>query len=592
MRRIRPDLVVAVLLLAAHTAAVWGHTGVFWGDIGRWSHEVERLALGELPYRDFQWHYPPFGLFVEGLAARIIGTDRTPLSIITTALAAMLVVASVFLSRRALGRHDTALSAIALILSCSFAPTVGAALPRGLYSPAAIVGAVCTAIAAVNFLRSLSNAPGNSVAWMALFCALGVLSKQDFWVPAAYMVGTTVVRSRRLTAAWISGGVTLAGVAGIIAIAGVDILLPLLGGFGHATLAGGQGFPSWERITIDILTLALVGGTVFALASLAKRQLLVKPLLVCGAVAVLAAGIHVTASMQTTLPAPGELSSPTQNNLSYQLKRDSPLLRPAIGWMRERVSRTPIPVSLAPLLLLAVALRWRRLPTPRREFIALTLGLAVALRFRRAFEGTEWFEFVLALPILLAAVELLLAFDEAELRRWRTASVAVLGVLAIWAYAALGRGPGTGRHFAEVTSTLRGPMHWRAGEAHDYAVVLAAVDSLDASRTRPLVAFGFTGGFNYFLKRPNPFPITQDFYFSAFNADSLVEHRPPGLLLIDNHVFKGGSFGAATFALGQWEQPRVPAPYDFYDRPRFERLRTGCSPVPLQGSMFDLYSCP
>lgn len=592
MRRIRPDLIVAILLLAAHTAAVWGHTGVFWGDIGRWSHEVERLALGELPYRDFQWHYPPFGIFVEGLAARVIGTDRTPLSIITTALAAVLVIASVLLSRRALGRRDIALSAIALVLAFSFAQTVGAALPLGLYSPAAIVGAVCTAIAAVNFLRSLSDDPGHSVEWMALFCALGVLSKQDFWMPAAYMVGTTVVRTRRLSAAWISGGVTLAGVAGVIAIAGTDILLPMAGGFGHATLAGGQGFPSWERITTDILTLAIVCGATFALASIAKRRLLLMPLLVCGAVAVLAAGIHVTASMQTTLPGPGELTTPTQNNLAFHLRRDGDLLRPAIGWMRERVSRTPIPVSLAPLLLLAVALRWRRLPTPRREFIAIALGLAVALRFRRAFEGTEWFEFLLALPILLAAVELLFAFDERELRRWRTASAALLGVLALWAYTALGRGIGTQKHFPAVTSTLRGPMHWRTGEARDYAVVLAAVDSLDPSRTRPLLAFGFSGGFNYFLKRPNPFPITQDFYFSAFDADSLVANRPPGLLLIDNHVFKGGSFGAATFALGQWEQPRVAAPYDFYDRPRFDRLRESCAPVPLPGSMFDLYSCP
>lgn len=35
MRRIPRDLVLALLILGAHTMAVWGYTGLFWGDIGR-----------------------------------------------------------------------------------------------------------------------------------------------------------------------------------------------------------------------------------------------------------------------------------------------------------------------------------------------------------------------------------------------------------------------------------------------------------------------------------------------------------------------------------------------------------------------------
>lgn len=79
LRRVGPDVLIALLLLTLHTIAVWSHISTFWGDIGRWSHEVERLALGELPYRDFQWHYPPLGLWVEGGLAALIGTERAHL---------------------------------------------------------------------------------------------------------------------------------------------------------------------------------------------------------------------------------------------------------------------------------------------------------------------------------------------------------------------------------------------------------------------------------------------------------------------------------------------------------------------------------
>ena len=591
MRRIRVDVLVALLILGAHTYLVWGNTGIFWGDIGRWSHEVERFARGELPYRDFQWHYPPFGLWLEGGAARVLGTDRTPLTVITTSLALLLVVASVQFTRQVLDRTDAAVVAVSLVLAFAYAQTVGAPVPLGVYSPAALVGTLCMANAARLFLKSLSADEGRDADWMALFAALAVLSKQDFWLPAAYMVGTTFLRSRRPGAVAISASVFLVGVAIIVWTAGVGILLSLAGGFGHARLAGGQGFPSWERLTIDLFTLSLVGAVVSAMASVARRRLLILPLAVFGGMAAVTGGLHIAFSMRTLLPEADALTTPTQNALSYHLQAGGSLVRPAIGWLRERASRTPIPVFLAPLLLLATALRWKKLPQPRRAAVALLLGLAIAIRARRAFEGTEWFEFLLTLPIMLASFELLLGLEEVPLRRFRTMSVGVLALLAVWAYSALGRGPGTVRWYP-AAETIRGVVHWKPSEVRDYRLLLAAVDSIDPSRTRPLFGFGFSGGFNYWLKRRNPFPVTQDFYFSAFDADAVLATRPPGLLLIDQHVLEDGSFGAATFDWRSWEQPRVAAPYRWYDRPRFDRLRTGCAPIPLGRTIFQLYACP
>ena len=591
MRRIRVDLTVALLLLAAHTLAIWGYTGVFWGDIGRWSHEVERFALGELPYRDFQWHYPPFGLWLEGGAARLLGTDLAQLSTITTTLAALLVVTFVYYSRDVLDRADAVVVAICVVLAFSYAQTVGAPLPMGLYSPAALVGALCIANTARLFLKGLATNSSRDAEWMALFAALAVLSKQDFWIPAAFLVGASTWRSRRLGPAVVSATVTAVGVALIVWTAGAHMLLPLAGGFGHAKLAGGQGFPSWERLTVDMFALALVSGVFLLLATLVCGKRFLRPMVAAGVVAMLMGGLHIVASMNTVLPPADGLSNPTQNALAYQLKAGTSLLRPAIGWLRERVSRTPIPVSLPPLLLLFTALRWGKLPHPRRTTVALLLGLAIAFRARRAFEGTEWFEFLLTLPIVLASVELLLGLPDVQWRRLRTATYGTLAVLAVWAYAALGRGVGTGRHYPAAT-TLRGTVHWKPTEVQDYQRLLATLDAIDPARARPLWAFGFSGGFNYFLRRRNAFPFTQDFFFSAFNADSVLRQRPPGLFLLDHHVLEDGSFGVAGFNWRSWEQGRVAAPYAPYDRPRFDRLRAGCPAVAMDSTMFQLYACP
>lgn len=594
MRRSGGAILLALALLAIHTLQVWGYTGVFWGDIGRWSHEVERFALGELPYRDFQWHYPPLGLWVEGTLARVLGTDRLPLSLITTALAAALVATFTVYARDVLGRPDAAVMTIALVLALAFAQRVGAPLPLGLYSPAALVGAVCIANAARFFARHRVDPSPHDAEWMALWAALAVLSKQDFWIPAAFLVGAMTLLTRRPGAIVVSGGVTLLGVAAIVVTAGAGVLLPLAGGFGHAQLAGGQGFPSWERIAVDLFALSLVSGGVFLVASVAARRLMVGPLLGAAVLAAVTGGLHMAASMRTVLPDPGSLLTPTQEAMSYHLREGQPLLRPALGWLRRRVSQTPIPVSLAPALLLLTAYHWKRLPDTRRVTVALLLGLAIALRARRAFEGTEWFEFLLSLPILVASVELLLSLrPEVPLRRVRLGMVGALALLAAWGFVAYGRGWGTMRVNPQVTTTRRGDVRWIAPQARDYLGVMAALDSLDPARQRPLLAFGFTGGWNYFTERHNPYPFTQDFFFSAFDADSVLSlPRPKGLFLIDNPALANGSFGAATFDVSRWEQPRVPAPYDTFDRPRFDRLRQGCAHVPVDRTMFVVYACP
>lgn len=119
------DVVAALVLLAVHTAFVWGYTGKFWGDVGRWSHEVERFARGEVPYRDFQWHFPPLALWIEGYAARLIGTGRTQLSIIATSISVVIVMAYVCYVREVLRRVDVAIVMAGLLMALAYVQTGG-----------------------------------------------------------------------------------------------------------------------------------------------------------------------------------------------------------------------------------------------------------------------------------------------------------------------------------------------------------------------------------------------------------------------------------------------------------------------------------
>ncbi len=593
VNRIYITLALALAVLGVHTLLVWGYTGQFWGDIGRWSHEVERFAHGELPYRDFQWHYPPLGIWVEGLAARLIGTDRTPLSIIATSLSVVIVVGYVYYARRVLRANDAVIAMSSVLLALAFVQSNGAPLPLGMYSPAAIVGAAPLAWALVLFTRQLDE-PNESTRQsylMAALLACAVLSKQDFWAPAAYVMVVHLLRTRRLGPSLLAAVVFAAGLSVVVATTGMQTLTAMFGGFGHVRMAGGQGFPSWERITIDVLALSLVCAIALLLAAVARRRLAVAPLMAALLVAAIASTVHIVATLHITPALPNELPTDTQRLVAEGARIGAAPLHSALKWLLERVGQTPLPVALAPFLLVVIAVRWRGLPAPRREVVAVLLGLCIALRLRRAFEATEWFEFLFSLPIYLAAAELLLALDAKSLQRFRVGVGLTLAAFALVANAEYGRGYGTRRVYAESFASPRGIVHWAPGQAAELGRIRAAIDSIDPSGQRPLFAFGFSGGWNYFLGRRNPFPFTQDFFFSAFNADSVLQHRPAKLFLIDDTSLRG-SYGAARFDWRRWDQPRVEAPYAPYDHPRFNRLREGCTEVPKVRTRFHLYACP
>ena len=65
-------LIVASCAILAYLRWVKMDTLVF-GDTPRWLFEAQRVAAGEVPYRDFSWQYPPFSVLLLGWTMRWFG---------------------------------------------------------------------------------------------------------------------------------------------------------------------------------------------------------------------------------------------------------------------------------------------------------------------------------------------------------------------------------------------------------------------------------------------------------------------------------------------------------------------------------------
>jgi hypothetical protein len=109
-------------------------------------------------------------------------------------------------------------------------------------------------------------------------------------------------------------------------------------------------------------------------------------------------------------------------------------------------------------------------------------------------------------------------------------------------------------------------------------------------------AFGYTGGWSYFLGRPNPSPAPQGFRLTYRDADTILSEvaaaRP---IYIDALVFNRIMVEDNSAGVFRWDPPLVENHYARYDRPYFTRLTTGCGEVgrhPSRGTTFVvIYDC-
>ena len=609
----RRALVLLAVLVVLHTLAVWGYTSLWWGDHGRWLNEVERFANGEVPYRDFQWHFPPLAIWVVGTLAKVASAELGAVSLITALIFFLVALAFYrYVIQVAPGTAVPA-SVAGFLFATAYANRFGSPLPLGTVTPAGPVGMVFLLLAITATLELIER-PSRRVALVAGACeALAVLSYHAYWVPAAYLwmaaVYMLVHRDDRpagtRTSLAASFVFTLAiGVAAVLATAGWSALGQIVTGWGESAAVLAQAMPSFERLTVEaaavsMMTLIGVAGLWLCLAMDDTRAARWAGILL--AIFLSACAVHlgmtVAAGARLLAEGPARYPTPIEESVIPLLRGGASIGRAALYVLDQRFQQTLFPTLLPPLLLGALLWRWRRWGDhPARDRLLLLLGLAVALRLRRGFAGADWYDVLVEVPAYALFLHLVAGTAGRDARRSVSAAMGILVLAGTYAYYNQGRGILTRRSGYPTTVTDRGVVRWADSEADSYRAVHAVLERLDPQRTRPLFAFGQTGGWNYFFRRGSATSVTKGLFYADVHAEAVLSrlrrHVPPPLLVDNRLVMR--ALPAPTAHWNGWQPQMGANAWARIDRPMFERLIAGCAAHPAtQDSvpMLVVYDC-
>jgi hypothetical protein len=537
----RPDLALALTLAiaAVHIALVWGQT-TFGKDAGRWRNEVERFVRGQIPYRDFAWPFPPMSLWVLGWIQKVLG-DNTLITFGACAILTLLIAALYwkYCSQLLTDRITiVTVSLLGMVLAFSYAQIESDPLPAGMYTPAAPIGFLFLLFALCAWISG-------SNALVGLACGLAIITKQDFWFPAGVILMGCLAkgRSRGWVASLAAGAVVLVAIAVIVTQSGWAVFPQVVTGYGRAPLQAARHFPSWERLSAQIAALGFIAGV----ACLALRRF---------GIAVLALGISVALA--------GAVFG---------------------GAASAHGARTTLVRQQLPLLLPLAFLIWS-IRRGEKDLVWL-FGVAMATRIRRGFEYTEWYALLLELPVYV------LILYRMKAQRAIPLLAGAVGLIAIAAYWEFGTGPLTSEYRyqdRQWVQTARGPVNWSRQDARFYSAIKAAIGEERA----PLFVLGYTGGFNYYLDRPNPSPSDGEMLFSGLDDRQLVARiraARPILLerqLTDNIRMPNGA------SLTSWQLLTSQNYIEATERPLFRQISAGCERSAVEHSVppYWIFHCP
>jgi hypothetical protein len=587
---VRRAFAIAVGIGLAHTVLVWGYAGLPWSEQGVWLHAIERTAAGDVPYRDFAWHASPLALWVLAAKARILGPGLGGLSAVTTVWFVALLAAYVLYVRLLKPEVLTAAVLAGLFFALAYPNYDGVPLPLGTVNPGVMLGALlllCGAALAVAHrerplpIRALGTAGAG---------ALAVLSAPEFWAPALYLGVAAVIRllgsdhpRRRLFAAatgLLFAGALTAGASLVALTAGAEHAGAALTGGGSLGAGLTYGLPSWERLDVQLVAagaqlLLGVASLWLCLAITDAKAAQWSGLLL---LAVLAAGaLHLGMSIATaqdlmTYGTPAALS-PVQSLLVQFSQTGTSLIGAAFGVLDNRIERHLLPAILPVILFLMVLLRGRHWQEPRlRRQVLFLLGLCIAARLYRGFGGVAWYHFLLEIPVYTLCVQLGAGAWGPKAGRAVLTALSVAVFVGIYEYYGQSAGRFTRRGPFPAVATARGTVHWPAFAARDIAAIRTRLDSLDPSRTRPVLGFGRTGGWNYLLGRPG----------AAHTVAGFPADFPPVAALAPFLVdvpFLATSEPEPRVQPGRWDLAWSPGRLAAVDRPRFDAWKATCAPV-------------
>lgn len=607
---------ILLLLSFAHIRAAWGYPALFWGDHGLWLNQVERYARGEGLYTDFVYHFPPVSIWIMGTLGKLFGT-RLDAMWTWTALVYILIMLLYWVYVSRLLEPGLRLGAIlaGFILSAAYANILSAPLPLGMYTPAAPLGFLFLLGTVLLVLDLMHRARPLRAAAIGFLCALLILTKQDFWIPALYLMLVSTLIAGRDGRANITSivlllgtfGVTIAGAGAVVVqSAGWDTLIGLVGGLNDANYSIGRGLPSWRRIVVELVALSLVGlGLGICLVSsrgLAFRRVR-RWMIVLAVAACLMAAIHVlmtySIALNPALAAGAEYTMPTPGLETGVAAIDVGLLRRSVRFLASEIQIHLFPLLLPVAVLVLLWSRRKHLAQGKTlNVVLILLGLVLTARLRRSFEYVEWYHFLLEIPVYLLAARLLFPTRPREIQRGLNIGLACLtaiGLVSYWDMA-----PGFGTRAGELTAveTPKGTIHAHENEANDYREISAALAQLDPGGTRPLLASGYSGPYNYYFDRKNPVPPTLGFTFSNVPPDRVIDQfktTNPAPILLRNNALDSLTVLDYQFDLTQWQFARVPSPVAKVEHYYFDALISLCTrgtnePAWSYG-IFSLYDC-
>jgi hypothetical protein len=557
-------VVVSALIVLPHLVASPGYTTVPWGDYGRWLHEVERFASGEVLYRDFTWPFPPLAIWIAGGWAKLFGAGlasiNTFMALVTITMVAVYIRLVV---RKMPGELAPWVLATSLLLSLALVQRESASLPLGTYSPALPIGGLLLLVAITLTISDERSASRWRNVALGACCGAMVLTKQGFWLPAGLLVLVS-----HSWVVWVAfGGVVVSGILLVVVTAGADVLPGVVSGFNHVQELGMYSLPSWEGMTVTLIATAFFGA---ALVLTAGGPLRLTALLVLVGAELALLHLYMTFRL---------VSGATISSALIELANRG---------------STQVPPVLMPAAAIAW-LVWNRRRIPGADWLLAAFFLCLAARVRRGFSFTGWYHVLLEIPLYVLLVMAMNPGKDTQRRlRLALAGLLVFAVAAEWT---LGRVPLVGIGTLPKTQTLRGMVHWRPDEAARMRWLQSELDRRDPARTRPLLAFGYSGGYSYFLDRPPATGATQGFRLSRFDPDSVIRElarRKPPIFALDSRDWDGIQARAPAVPLTSWFWPMRDNHYVRIERPYFDRIRRNCLAVsrfPEHQPELTLYDC-
>lgn len=284
--------VLALLgLLLVSAAVAWMRWGKLYSLVGLdqswWLGCLSRFVAGELPYRDFLWHYPPLSLVLLGYPLRWFGVSFTTIQIIVNLWSAAIVLLLYLILKRFLPPLLNFLAGMLVIAVCATTQTYFGLFYIPNYSHAlltAVIGVLLFLLGCLQYLEHgrLRFANGLLMGGGSL---VALLSKQEPFLAVVGMLAIlALVDGRRETADWAWGWrLRRCGTLVALCVAPAVVVYAILGqvvgytnlwtsflGYGVAS-----GTCPWWPTGVGVLGAAAALGCAaafVAVASLADRQ--------------------------------------------------------------------------------------------------------------------------------------------------------------------------------------------------------------------------------------------------------------------------------------------------------------------------------